>query len=105
MHDTIEAYGIEHTLVLEHGCETAVDRFASERVIRQELPDEAGLMSAPMAADTARHYDQATEVRDRQMVSRRPDLCLSFATRTGEVLPLEREASTAGIPVQRVLLP
>lgn len=39
------------------------------------------------------------------MVSRRPDLCLSFVTRTGEVLPLEREASTAGIPVQRVLLP
>lgn len=39
-----------------------------------ELPDEAGLMAAPMAADTARHYDRATEVRDQQRVSRRPDL-------------------------------
>ncbi|MEW2514744.1 hypothetical protein [Streptomyces sp. NPDC046870] len=104
-HDTIEAYGIEHTLILEHGCESAVDRFVSEWVARRELPDGAGLMSAPMAADTARHYDRATEVRDRQVVFRRPDLCLSFVTRTGEVLPLELEASTAGIPVQRVLLP
>jgi hypothetical protein len=57
-----------------------------------------------MAADTAHHYDRATEVRDQQMVSRRPDLCLAFVTCTSEVLPLEMQASTAGLPIQRVLL-
>ncbi|MFF8911514.1 hypothetical protein [Streptomyces olivaceoviridis] len=86
-HDTIEAYGTQHTLILQHGCETAVDRFVGEWVARLELPDGAGLMSAPMSVGTARHYDRATEVRDQQMVSRRPGLCLSFVTRTGEVLP------------------
>nr|WP_237533035.1 DciA family protein [Streptomyces sp. SID685] len=104
-HDAIEVCGTEHTLILEHGCESAVDRFVSEWVARLQLPDEAGLVSVPVAADTARHYDRATVVRDQQLVARRPDLCLSFVTRTGEVLPLEEQASAAGIPVQRVLLP
>ncbi|MFB7511146.1 hypothetical protein [Streptomyces broussonetiae] len=66
--------------VLKHGCESVVDRFVSEWVARLQLPDEARLVSAPVAADTARHYDQATAVRDQQMVARRPDLCLSFVT-------------------------
>ncbi|EFE72174.1 predicted protein [Streptomyces viridosporus ATCC 14672] len=103
-YDAIEAFGTEHTLILEHGCETPTDRFVDEWVARLQLPDGARLMSAPMAADTARHYDQAREVRDQQMVARRPDLCLAFVRHTGEVLPLEKRASAAGIPVQRVLL-
>ncbi|MFF7146269.1 DciA family protein [Streptomyces nodosus] len=104
-HDAIEAFGTEHTLILEHGCATPVDRFVSEWVARLQLPDDAGLMSAPMAADTARHYDQAVSVRDQQMVARRPDLCLAFVRRPSEVLPLETQASAADISVQRVLLP
>ncbi|MFI8194115.1 hypothetical protein ACIF8T_36150 [Streptomyces sp. NPDC085946] len=77
----------------------------SEWVTDLQLPDGAGLLSAPLAADTARHYDQAVFVRDQQMVARRPDLCLAFVRDTGEVLPLEEQARAAGIPVQRVLLP
>ncbi|MFI2429741.1 DciA family protein [Streptomyces sp. NPDC018955] len=104
-HDAIEAFDTEHTLILEHGCETPTDRFVSEWVARLQLPDDAHLMSAPMAADAARHYDRAVFVRDQQMVARRPDLCRAFVRDTGEVLPLEQKASTASIPVQRVLLP
>ncbi|MDI1454435.1 DciA family protein [Streptomyces sp. ATE26] len=104
-HDAIEVCGTEHTLILKHGCESVVDRFVSEWVARLQMQDEARVVSAPMAANTARHYDQATTVRDQQMVARRPDLCLSIVTRTSEVLPLEEQASAAGIPVQRVLLP
>jgi hypothetical protein len=103
-HDATEAFGTEHTLILEHGCETPLDRFVSEWVARLQLPDGAGLISAPVAADTARHYDQAISIRDQQMVARRPDLCLAFVHRPSEVLPLEEQASAAGIPVQRVLL-
>lgn len=104
-HDTLQAIGTEHTLILEHGCETAVDRFVSEWATSLDLPDGEGPMSAPLAADTAHHYDQATQLRDRQLVDRRPDLCVAFIHHPGEVLPLETRARTAGIPVQRILLP
>lgn len=88
-HDTVQVVGTEHTLILEHDCETAVDRFVSEWVAHLELPDDAGLISAPMAADTAHH----------------PALCVAIIRHASEVLPLEKQASAAGIPVQRVLLP
>ncbi|MFJ8752012.1 DciA family protein [Streptomyces sp. NPDC102441] len=104
-HDTVQVAGTEHTLILEHGCETAVDRFVSEWVGRLELPDDVGLISAPMAADTAHHYDQAARLRDQQLTARRPDLCVAIVRHASEVLPLEKQASAAGIPVQRVLLP
>ncbi|MER5615896.1 DciA family protein [Streptomyces sp. NPDC002215] len=104
-HDVVQVIGTEHTLVLEHGCETAVDRFVSEWVTRLELPDDAGLISVPMVADAARHYDQAAQIRDQQLIARRPALCVAIIRHTSEVLPLEKQASTAGIPVQRVLLP
>ncbi|MFI1855554.1 DciA family protein [Streptomyces sp. NPDC020480] len=104
-HDSVEAFGTEHALILEHGCETPVDRFVDEWVASMRLPNDAGLVSAPMTADTARHYDQAVTTRDQQMVDRRPDLCLAIVRHTDEVLPLEKQARDAGIPVQRVHLP
>lgn len=101
-HDAGEAFGKEHTLVLEHGCETTVDRLVHEwagSILRLGADDFP--VSSPMPADTSTHYGQAQELRDQQMIDRRPALCLAFVCRPDEVLPLEERAAKAGIPVQR----
>ncbi|MFE2624204.1 hypothetical protein ACFXKH_29475 [Streptomyces caelestis] len=97
-HDAIEAFGTEHTLILEHGCETPTDRFVSEWGARLQLPDDGGLMSAPMAADTARHYEQAVFVRDQQMVARRPDLCLGSSATPARYFPWSRRRALPASP-------
>lgn len=103
-HDAVEAFGDEYPLVLEHGCETQVDRFVHDWAESLQLPDGAGPLSAPMPADTARHYKRAPLVRDQQMVARHPDLCLALVCRADEVLPLEKYSAAAEIPVQRCLV-
>ncbi|MGP3638209.1 hypothetical protein ACTU45_33670 [Streptomyces sp. 24-1644] len=50
---------------------------------------------------TKPYYHRARDIRDQQMIARRPDLCLAFVHDADEVLPLEERAAAAGIPVQR----
>lgn len=103
-HDAIEAFGIEHGLVLEHGRETQADSFIQEWSSSLQLPDGTGPMSVSLPADTARHHHHAQDIRDRQLVARHPDLCLVLVRRADEVLPLEEHAAAAGIPLQRCVL-
>ncbi|MGK7235781.1 hypothetical protein [Streptomyces hygroscopicus] len=95
-HDSIEIFGTEHALILEHGCETPVDRFVDGWVASMRLPNDAGLVSAPMTADTARHYDQAGP--------RRPARRAEQGLRHGACRP-GRALARVGLHPHRVELP
>jgi predicted nucleic acid-binding Zn ribbon protein len=103
-HDATQTVGPEHKLCLVHAGETAADQMVEEwaTAVREADP------SAPLRVDTLvcaagmdKDAPDASRRRDEWLVDEPSDLCVVFAVREDEELPLAELAREGGTSVWR----
>lgn len=103
-HDAVQTAGPEHPLWVEHAGETAADQMVNEwgdRVnsANPSIPLLVGTFVRE--ANTAQDGPDAARRRDERLVDQEPDLCLVFAAREDEEIPLAELARERGLSVRR----
>lgn len=103
-HDAVQTAGPEHPLRVEHAGETAADQMVTEWGDRVTSTDP----TVPLFVDTfAREPNtvqdgpDAARRKDERRLDREPDLCLVFAAREDEKIPLAELARERGLSVRR----
>ncbi|MEU5053538.1 DciA family protein [Streptomyces sp. NPDC021096] len=104
-YDVVQDWGVHHPVVLQHTAETTADQFvAGWAATHTEATSgiSAPVRAAVYPADQHRHGGKAVEVRDLELVTGRPDLCLAFCAKNHPMPPLARLAVRAGLTVRQV---
>lgn len=103
-HDAVQTVGPEHPLWVEHAGETAADQMVEEWAAQVNSTHPSTFLPVgtfAREANTAQDGPDAARRRDERLVDQEPDLCLVFAAREDEEVPLAELARERGLSVRR----